>query len=375
MARGCSRESVEGFLDQTHVLGAHVRAVHFEVGVEGGLVGGEELGEEVEEGEGGRVRCHHLLQDPVEHLHHLPGFVEDGRDGLDEDLEVLAALERGQPREIVADRRTDALLHVLVPAFLDRAEDALATVDFAEQKHHLSAFRDGGHDVVEVVFGEEHRLWAEVPALEACHQLGHQHGVVALAVDDLPCRGEGVGVASHVDDFVEFGERVRDRRKELCDAAVVGVLVADSGEVHVPPAPRRLDLGDDAWDQPQRPHHVQDLDDGEVECEEVELVGAVRRQLLLRRCRGGGSRRGERRRLVRARKGGGVGASADESAQVRLPHACLLQAWVGVGAGGKAVAELRGVAHTLQQRCHLGVGVVASDPHVLLLQTKLDGEV
>eukprot|EP00961_Rhodomonas_salina_P294436 3934578-Rhodomonas_salina.2 len=29
---------------------------------------------------------------------------------------------------------------------------------------------------------------------------------------------------------------------------------------------------------------------------------------------------------VQTRKGGGVGASADDSAQVRLPHACLLQA-------------------------------------------------
>lgn len=148
-------------------------------------------------------------------------------------------------------------------------------------ENHRRTPRHLVNNVVKVVFREKDSLWAQVKALKPCHESRHKLRLLAPHLDDLPRRGERVGIPGHVDGVWARRERARHFAEELSDATVVGVLVPDRRKVHVPSPSADFDDLDEGRDQGEGARDKHNLDHGEVEGEEVELVGAVRGNLLL----------------------------------------------------------------------------------------------
>mmetsp|Transcript_14469 Transcript_14469/g.32349 ORF Transcript_14469/g.32349 Transcript_14469/m.32349 type:complete len:203 (+) Transcript_14469:40-648(+) len=178
-------EFVEGSLQHPDILWPHVRAVHFEVGLQVGSVGREQLVHDVQERQIRRPGDR-FLELGIERLDDLPRLVEHRRDRLHVDIQPLLLDKGVERREVEVDRHPQSLLDVRVSGLFDGAENAFAAVDFAEHEEDSRAARDRCHHVVEVVLGEEDGFGAQVVALEPRNQLRHQHCLLALHRDHLP---------------------------------------------------------------------------------------------------------------------------------------------------------------------------------------------
>ena len=91
----------------------------------------------------------------------------------------------------------DQALHFEDVALGHRARDALAAVDLAKEEQHVAAGRDRLHDAVEVDFGVEGRLRAQVPGFEARHETRHEaHFSAAAAL------ARGAGARANLENTV-----------------------------------------------------------------------------------------------------------------------------------------------------------------------------
>ena len=151
---------------------------------------------------------------------------------MDQNLEVALLDELLELGDVDRDGSLDPLLQRLVTAALDSHQQPLAAVDLAKAGDYRRPVWDGRDCLFKVGTREEVGLLTQVPDLAPGHE-GRLEKVLGPHVAHRPPRGrERVRIAHDVEPR-QVWERQWQRGGQLRDAAVVGVLVADEGEVQV----------------------------------------------------------------------------------------------------------------------------------------------